>query len=352
MSEHFFAGDNAAGIHPAVLEALHDANQGHALAYGNDPWTRRAEEVLRGHFGADAAVLLVFGGTGANVVALRAAVDSHQAVICSDQAHLYHDECGAPERFVGCKLLPVASVHGKIAPAAVQSHLWTLGGVHHAQPRLISVSQPTERGTLYTSEELRGLADFAHGHGLLLHVDGARLANAAAALDTSLRALVTDAGVDLLSLGGTKCGLLGGEAVVLLRPELAERAPFYRKQCAQLPSKSRFVAAQLTALYGGELWRELAGHANAMASRLAQAVAGVVELVHPVATNAVFARLPEAAIAPLRQRFLFNPWPRERGLVRWMTAWDTRPEDVDAFARAVREIVQLQRRAPPVSDAV
>jgi threonine aldolase len=335
----FFASDNAAGIHPAVLDALRDANQGHALGYGNDAWTRRAVEVLRGHFGAGAEVLLVFGGTGANVVALRAAVDSHQAVICSDHAHLYRDECGAPERLVGCKLLPVAGVHGKITAAQARAHLWTRGGVHYAQPRLVSVSQATECGTLYAPEELRALADFAHDNGLLLHVDGARLANAAAALGTSLRALTADAGVDLLSLGGTKCGLLGAEAVVLLRPELAERAPFYRKQCAQLPSKSRFLAAQLTALYGGELWRELAGHANAMARRLADAVAGVVEPAHPVETNAVFARLPEAAIAPLRERFIFNPWPPEPGLVRWMTSWDTRPEDVDAFGRAVREVV-------------
>jgi len=335
----FFASDNAAGVHPAVLDAVRDANQGHALGYGNDAWTRRAVEVLRGHFGDDAEVLLVFGGTGANVVALRTAVDSHQAVTCSAHAHLY-----APERFVGCKLLPVADVHGKIAAAQVQSHLWTRGGVHYSQPRLLSVSQATECGTLYTPEELRALADFAHDNGLLLHVDGARLTNAAAALDVSLRALTADAGVDLLSLGGTKCGLLGAEAVVLLRPELAERAPFYRKQCAQLPSKSRFIAAQLTALYGGELWRALAGHANAMARRLADAVAGVVEPAHPVETNAVFARLPEAAIAPLRERFPFNPWPPEPGLVRWVTSWDTREEDVDAFARAVREVVSAARR--------
>ena len=336
----FFASDNGAGVHPAVLEAIHAANRGQALAYGHDAWTRRAGETLRGHFGAEAAVLPVFGGTGANVVALRAAVDSHHAILCPDVAHLYNDECAAPERILGCKLVPVASRQGKIDPGAIQPLLWTRGGTHHAQPRVVSVSQPTEWGTLYRPEELRELADFAHQNGMLLHVDGARLTNAAAALDTGLGALITDVGVDLLSLGGTKCGLLGAEAVVLLWPESAERAGFYQKQCMQLPSKMRFIAAQLEALFAGDLWRRLAEHANAMARRLADAVRGEVEPAYPVETNAVFARLTEAATTALRERFVFGKWPREPGMVRWMTAWDTRPEDVDAFASAIRGTVQ------------
>ena len=333
----FFASDNGASVHPVVLEAIQAANRGSALAYGDDPWTHRAIEVLRGHFGEAAAVLPVFGGTGANVVALRAAVDSYQAILCPDVAHLNNDECGAPERILGCKLMPVVSRHGKIDPAAIEPLLWARGVVHYAQPRVISISQPTEWGTLYRLEELRALADFAHQHELLLHVDGARLPNAAAALGTSLGALITDAGVDLLSLGGTKCGLLGAEAVVLLRPELAERAGFFRKQCMQLPSKMRFISAQLEALFVGELWHQLAAHANAMASRLAAALPTEVELAHPVETNALFARLSQAAISALSERFVFGAWPREAGLVRWMTAWDTRPEDVDAFALVIRE---------------
>jgi len=332
----FFASDNAAGIHPRVLEALAEANRGHALGYGLDRWTRRAEEVLRRHFGERAAVLPVFGGTGANVVGLRTAVDSHQAILCSDVAHLYHDECGAPERFIGCKLWPLRSEAGRIGPEAVRECLWPLGSPHHVQPRVVSISQATELGTLYTRDHLRALAECAHERGLLLHLDGARLANAAAALGASLGELTAEVGVDLVSLGGTKCGLLGAEAVVLLRAELAERAPFYRKQAGQLPSKLRFIAVQLETLYGGELWRELAGHANAMARRLAEAVADVVSPVYPVETNAVFAHLPPETIEPLQKRFYFNVWPRGENLVRWMTSWDTRPEDVDAFAEAIR----------------
>lgn len=336
-----FGSDNQAGALPEVLAAIAAANVGHAVAYGADPWTERATAKLRERFGAATAVAFVFGGTGANVVALATALAPHEAVICADSAHLAVDEGGAPERIVGCKLLTVPTPDGKLSVERVRPLLGRRGDVHQVQPRLLSISQTTERGTVYRPEEIAELARFAHDEGLLLHVDGARLANAAAALDLPLEAFGRAAGVDLLSLGGTKAGMLFGEAVLALEPALASRLPYARKQTTQLVSKMRFVAAQFEALLEGDLWRRAAGRANRMAARLAERLADLpgVELERPPEANALFVRLPPAAIAPLAARFGFHLWDEERSVVRWMTAWDSGEEEIDDLLARLREVM-------------
>jgi len=341
MSERGFASDNYAGALPEVVEAIAAANAGHAPAYGDDEWTARAEERFREHFGRDARAFLAFNGTGANVVALRALAQPWSAVICPETAHLNVDECGAPERVGGLKLLTVATPDGKLTPELVEPRLVRFGEEHAVQPGIVSISQASELGTVYSVDEVRALADQAHAHGLLLHVDGARLANAAAALDVPLRALTTDAGVDALSFGGTKNGLVIGEAVVLLRPDLGEGIAYLRKQSMQLASKMRFLAAQFEVLLQGDRWRHGAAHANAMAARLADAIAGTpgVRVTQRVEANAVFAVLPPRAAEQLQRRWRFYVWDDSTGEVRWMCSWDTTPEDVDGFAADIRSTV-------------
>ena len=336
-----FASDNHAGAHPEVLEALVAANAGHAASYGADPWTARAEAVVGGHFGDDARAFFVFNGSGANVASIDALTRAFEAVICTDVAHMHVDECGAPERIAGSKLLTVANREGKLAPADLEQWEPRRGDEHQAQPRLVSITQATELGTVYTLEETAAIAATAHRLGMYLHVDGARLANAAAALGVPLAALTTEAGVDVVSLGGTKNGLVFGEAVVFCRPELGESFAFTRKQLGQLASKMRFVSAQFEALLSGDLWLRSATHANAMAARLAEAVGAIdgVEITHPVEANAVFARLARPAIdrllADLPGDHPFYIWDEATDEVRWMCAWDTTEADVDAFAAAV-----------------
>jgi threonine aldolase len=336
-----FASDNSAGVLPEVLDAIAAANDEHAVAYGNDPWTARAEEAFRAHFGDRARAAIVFNGTGANVVGLRALLRPYEAVVCAETAHLNVDEGGAPEFVGGIKLLPVATPDGKLTPDLVRPRLVRFGDEHAVQPRVVSITQSTELGTVYSIDEIVELAELAHEEGLLLHVDGARLANAAAALDVPLRALTTDAGVDAVSFGGTKNGLLAGEAIILLRPALAEAMPYLRKQSMQLASKMRFLAAQFEALLTDDLWRRPAGHANAMAARLAAAVEGIggVTITQPVQANAVFAVIPPEAARRLQERFYFYTWDEATGEVRWMCSWDTTPGEVDAFAAAIAEAV-------------
>src|SRR5256714_5408967 len=289
-----FGSDNHAGVLPEVLDAIAAANVGHARSYGADEWTARAEERFRAHFGEQASAFLVFNGTAANVVGLRALLRPYEAVVCAETAHLNVDECGAPEFNAGIKLLAVPTPDGKLTPELVAPRLTRFGDEHAVQPRVISISQSTELGTVYSAAEVAALAELAHEQGLLLHVDGARLANAAAALDAPLRALTTDAGVDALSFGGTKNGLLAGQAIVLLRAGLDAPMPYLRKQSMQLASKMRFLAAQFDALLDGDAWRAPAAHANAMAARLAEAgptlPGGMI--TQPVQANAVFALLP------------------------------------------------------------
>ena len=336
-----FASDNHAGAHPEVLEAIAAANRGHAGSYGSDPWTARAEEAIRGHFGADARAFFVFNGTGANVASVDALTRPYEGVICTDVAHMHTDECGAPERLAGVKLLTVPDRAGKLSAADVERWEQSRGDEHQVQPRVVSITQASELGTVYSLDETQTIAATAHALGMYVHVDGARLANAAASLGVSLGALTTEAGVDVVSFGGTKNGLLFGEAVVFCTPGLAGDFLFTRKQLGQLASKMRFVAAQFEALLDGDLWLSSARHANAMAARLAAAVGGIdgLEVVHPVEANAVFARLPRPAIdrllADLPGDHPFYVWDEAAGVVRWMCAWDTREEDVDRFASTV-----------------
>jgi threonine aldolase len=342
-----FASDNTSGAHPAVLEALVAASEGSATAYGDDPWTARAALRIAELFDADSEVLFTFGGTGANVVGLASVLRPWEAVICPASAHVFTDECGAVERMEGIKLLPVDCPDGKLDPATIEPMLQFTGDEHHVQPRVVSVTQSTELGTLYSTDELAAIADVAHGHGLLLHVDGARLANAVAALGGDPVTSVRDVGVDILSFGGTKNGLVYGEAVVFFDRSLAEHGRFVRKQAAQLPSKMRFVAAQFEALLAGGLWLESAAHANAMAARLADRVGpvGGAVLSQQPAVNAVFARLGRPAIRALEEWSFFYRWdddpaaPDDTAEVRWMTNWSTSEEDVDRFAAGLAAAV-------------
>jgi threonine aldolase len=336
-----FASDNNAGAHPDILRAVAAANEGHAIAYGDDPWTRRAEVKFREHFGDGIAVFFVYGGTGANVVSLRAAARSHHAVLCSDVSHINNDECGAPEAVGRFKLLAAPTPDGKLTPELLRPFLHALGDQHHSQPRALSITQATEMGTVYAPEEVRALAAFAHDHGLVLHMDGARLANAAASLKLPLRAVTRDCGVDLLSFGGCKNGLLFGEAIVVFEPALAGDLKFIRKQGMQLPSKVRFIAAQYEALLTDDLWLRNAIHANRMAKRLASKVKDIpgVEITQRVEANGIFARIPAAAIPVLQEKYFFYVWDEETAEVRWMCSFDTTEEDVERFAEAVREVI-------------
>jgi threonine aldolase len=332
-----FASDNSAGVHPEVLTAIAAANDGHALAYGHDPYTEAVQGRVAAEFGPDASAFFVFNGSAANVLSLRAACRPWQGAICAESAHVNVDECGAPESIAGVKLLTVPTPDGKLTPELAEMRLERIGDEHVVQPRVLTVSQSTELGTLYSPAELAALAQFAHEHGLLLHVDGSRLTNAAAALGVSLGEASTGAGADIVSFGGTKNGLLGGEAVVFADPALADGFLYLRKLTLQLASKMRFIAAQFDAYLEDELWRRNAGHANAMAARLRDAVVGIdgLRLTREVQANVVFAVLPSDAIAPLQERFAFYTWDERTGEVRWMCAWDTTEADVDAFADAI-----------------
>jgi threonine aldolase len=334
-----FASDNYAPILPEALEAIAAANHGHAISYGADPVTARLQELIRGEFGADAAAFPVFNGTGANVVSLRCMLRPWQGVICADTAHLNVDECGAPEAMGGVKLLTVPTPDGKLTPELIERKIFRVGDEHVVQAGAVSITQSTELGTLYTREQLAAVVECARANGLLVHVDGSRLANAAASLDCSLREAC--AGGDIVSFGGTKIGLLAAEAVVVLDPELASPLLYLRKQSMQLSSKMRFVSAQLEALLTDELWRRAAGHANAMAARLADGVREHVELTQEVRANSVFAILPPGVAERLQEDFRFYVWDEHTGEVRWMCSWDTREEDVDAFAAAIADAVSV-----------
>jgi threonine aldolase len=327
------------------MDALLKANSGHALAYGSDTWTGEAEARFRDLFGSTAETYLVWNGTGANVMALATLVQPADCVVCSEWAHIAVDETGAPERALGAKILTLPSADGKIRPEQLR-HLEHLIGVpHHAQPGVVSITQSTELGLVYTADEVAAICETAHSMGMRVHLDGARIANATAALGgdvAALRSFTVDAGVDVVSFGGTKAGLAFGEAVVYLNPELARRAKYVRKQVNQLPSKMRFVAAQFNALLEDDLWITLAQHSNAMGRRLYDATSGIDDVVHlgPPQVNSVFPTLPRDVIAPLQEWCFFWDWEVSRSQVRWMTAWDTTEEDVDRFAAGVRAAVR------------
>jgi len=336
-----FASDNAAGVHPRVMDALAGANVDHALAYGDDAWTARATARFRELFGAPVEVVFVWGGTGANVVSLQSLVSPWSSVVCTANAHIAVDECGAPERITGAKLVTFEVPDGKLTPEHLDAAQIGRGDEHHSQATVVSITEATECGTLYTPAEIRALCTRAHAYGMRVHLDGARIANAVAALGCSVRDLTIDAGVDVVSFGGTKNGMMYGEAVVYCDPALGADAKFIRKQSTQLPSKMRFVAAQFEALLADDLWIDNAAHANAMATRLAAATRDIpgVELTREPAVNSVFVRLPHDAIVPLQRRSFFWTWDEPADEVRWMTAFDTTEADIDAFAAVVREVL-------------
>ncbi|GAA3774402.1 low specificity L-threonine aldolase [Microbacterium kribbense] len=338
-----FASDNYSGIHPEVLLAIADANGGHQIAYGEDDYTARLQQVIVDRFGEGAEAFPVFNGTGANVTGLQSMLPRWGAVVTAGTAHINVDEQGAPERIGGMKLLTVPTDDGKLTPELIDLQAWGWGDEHRAQPLAVSLTQSTELGTLYTPDELRAICDHAHSLGMHVHMDGARLANAAAALDVPLRAFTRDVGVDVISLGGTKNGAMGAEAVVVLNPDAAAGLIYLRKMNMQLASKMRFVSAQLVALWEGDLWLRNARHANAMAQRLRGGVeAGLsdgsirgVGFAQPTQSNGVFATLPDGVADRLRTAFRFYDWDAARSEVRWMCSFDTTEADIDAFLAAI-----------------
>jgi threonine aldolase len=342
MSKRSFASDNNAGVHPEVIAAVKAANDGHVIAYGDDPFTARAVKLFQKHFGRDIAVYFVFGGTGANVLGLKAITKSHQAIICAETAHVNVDECGAPENFTGCKLLSVPTTDGKLRVEHIKPLLHGIGVEHHVQPAAITISQATEMGTVYTKKELKTLATFAHDNGMLLHVDGARLANAAVSLEASLKEITADVGVDVLSFGGTKNGMMYGEAVIFFNPKLANDFKYIRKQGMHLPSKMRFISAQFIAMLSDDLWRRGPSHANLMARLLAFELAKLpqIRITQPVESNGVFAVIPKKYIPALQEKYFFYVWNEEISEVRLMASFDTSEEDIRGFVKFVRKTVK------------
>lgn len=340
-----FASDNCAGAHPAILAAVAAANGGHQRAYGKDVYTEHLTEVMRAHFGEQAEVYPMFNGTGANVTALTSLLPRWGAAILTSRAHIHNDENGAPERIGGIKLLTVDSPDGKLTVDLIDREAWGWGNEHRAQPLVVSVTQSTELGTLYSADEIHTIAEHIHAKGMALHMDGARVSNAAAALGVPLREFTTDAGVDVLSLGGTKNGILYGEAIVVLNPDVSCGLTYLRKMNMQLASKMRFVSAQLIALFEGDLYLRSARHANAMATRLRRkledhiAVGEITSLgfSQPTQVNAVLAVLANEVADNIRAKVRFYDWNRAAGEVRWMTSFDTTEVDVDQFVEIIRK---------------
>jgi threonine aldolase len=340
MNKRGFASDNNAGVHPLVLKTMMDCNQGHAIAYGGDEYTTEVENKIKNLFKQPVSVYFVFNGTAANVLSICALTKSYHAVICADTAHINVDECGAPEKFSSCKLLTVKTTDGKLTPELVSKHVHGFGVEHHVQPKLISISQSTELGTVYTPDEIINLSVYAHNNNMLLHMDGARISNAAAGLGLEFDDITGKAGVDILSLGGTKNGLMYGEAIVLFRPELADDLKFFRKQGMQLASKMRFIAAQFDAFLENELWKENASHANRMARLLYTKIKDIpgVKVTQKVEANGVFAQLPPEIIPELQKEYFFYVWDEEKSEVRWMTSFDTTEEDIENFAALLKKL--------------
>jgi len=340
-----FASDNNSGVHPDVMEQINRVNRGHEVGYGNDRYTEQAQEMLREYLGSEAEIFFVFTGTAANVLGLAGVTQSWNSVITASTAHIEQDECGAPEKFTGCKVLTVDTPDGKLKTEYLTRHMHGFGFEHHSQPKVISVSQVTEMGTVYTVEEIRALADFAHNHGMLLHMDGARLANAAVSLNLPFRAFTTDAGVDILSFGGTKNGMMYGEAVCFLRPGLAEGFKYFRKQGMQLASKMRFIAAQYTAYFTHNLWKECAGHSNSMALELQKRLSliGGIKITQKVESNGIFVIMPREVAETLRREYFFYPWNEETSEYRLMTSWDTSLDEIEHFSKRLDELMHPEK---------
>lgn len=336
-----FASDNNAGVHPKILDALNSVNEGHVIAYGDDPYTLKAQAELKEIFGADSEVFFVFIGTAANVLGLSTLTRPYHAIICPDTAHIHVDECGAPEKFTGCKLLTCSTPDGKLTVDHIASHMHGIGFEHHVQPRVVSITQATELGTVYSIDEIREIADYVHEQDMLLHMDGARISNAAVALDCAFYDMTGGAGVDVLSFGGTKNGMMYGEAIIFFNRNLCEDFKYRRKQGMQLASKMRYIAAQFSAFLENDLWKENAGHANRMAQKLYAAVRDIpgLEVTRRVESNAVFARIPSEITGKLQEEFFFYVWDEDLSEVRWMCSFDTSEEDIESFASLLRTLI-------------
>ncbi len=335
-----FASDNNSGVHPQVMQALIDVNKEHVIAYGSDEITEKADAVLKKYFGEEAEIYFAFNGTGANVISLQACLKSFNAVICPETGHINVDECGAPVRFTGCPLLPISTLNGKLTPELIKHKLHGFGDQHHSQPKVIYISQSTELGTLYTLQEIKTICDLAHKYDMYVHVDGARLSNAAAAMNVSLKALTADCGVDIVSFGGTKNGMMMGEAVISFREELSENLRFFRKQSAQLFSKMRYLSAQFIAYFEDDLWLKNACHANNMATLLAKELNQIpqISLTQKVETNALFLTMPLELIQKVREKYFFYIWNEEINEVRLVTSFDTNEEDIYDFIKTVKNL--------------
>lgn len=335
-----FASDNNAGAHPQVLAAMIEANQGHVVGYGDDHYTEKAIQHFKKEFGEDTVVNFLFTGTAANVMGIMAASRSYNSIICTDTAHINVDECGAPEKITGSKIIAVENKNGKLLPERVKPHLHGFGFEHHSQPGILSISQVTEMGTVYQPEEIKALAELAHQHNMLLHMDGARISNAAVSLNINFKAFTRDCGVDILSFGGTKNGLIMGEALLFFRPELAHGFKYLRKQHMQLFSKMRFVSSQFLAYFKDNLWRKSAMHANNMAQLLAENLKDIseVKITQKVEANGIFAIIPEHWIKPLQKKYFFYMWDEAKNEVRWMTSFDTTEKDIEAFTAAIKKL--------------
>ena len=333
-----FASDNNSGVHPLVMDAIINANSGHTVGYGADEWTRDADACFKKIFGEEIAPYYVFNGTGANMLALQACTNPFHSIICAETGHINVDECGAPSKFTSCMVKEISTPDGKLTPELISQRLHGIGDQHHSQPKVIYISQVTELGTVYTAAEIKTICDFAHANNLYVHVDGSRLANAAAFLNTGLRELTLDCGVDILSLGGTKNGMMMGETVIAFRPELAENLKFIRKQSAQLYSKMRYLSAQYIAYLQDDLWLKNAGHANKMAQELASRLEGLpgIQFTQKIESNALFLTMPKKTIEQLLKTYFFYFWNEAENEIRLVCSWDTTQEDVDSFIAAVK----------------
>ena len=335
-----FASDNNAGVHPLIMDAIAKANSHHAVGYGDDPWTEQATRKLKEVFGENASPFFVFNGTGANSIALQAITRSFNSIICTQTAHIYVDECGAPARMTGCTLTAVPTSDGKLTPELIRPHLHGFGVCHHPQPKAVYLSQTTELGTVYTIDEIRAIADLLHAYDMYLHIDGARLANACAYLNCSMKQLTVDAGVDILSLGGTKNGMMQGEAVISFRPELTENLPYFRKQSAQLASKMRYLSAQFIPYLTDDLWLSNARHANRQAAKLVNILKQFpqVNFTQPPETNQLFFRLPKDVAQKLSEKYFFYYWNEAESEIRFVTSWDTSDEDIERLDTTLKEL--------------
>lgn len=337
-----FASDNNSGVHPEIIESMIKANSGHVVAYGDDCYTEQAKDIIRHHFGQDIDVYFVFNGTGANVLSFQSIIRSFNSIICAETAHINVDECGAPERNSGCKLLSVPTKNGKLTIELIKQHLHGFGFEHHSQPKIITITQVTEVGTVYTFEEIKAITDFAHEKGLYVHMDGARLSNAVVSLGTDFETITRKAGIDVLSFGLTKNGAMNAEAVIFFDPELSKDCKYYRKQSMQLGSKMRFVSCQFTAMLKKDLWKKSASQANQMAQLLKDKVSKIPEITitQKVEANGIFAIIPEKIIEPLKEEYFYYMWDHTRNEVRWMTSFDTTEQDINLFVDIIRKLLK------------